>query len=377
MKLESLAGGRWFRFALLVVLCASIGCRGPEDEEVETESVVSVVAEAARVGTVRAVIHATGLVSPAPGAELIVTAPEAGRIVEMPKAEGDRVRSGDVLVRFEIPSLAAEAERSRAAVRAAEARAQIAETAHGRAQELFDRGVAARREVEDADRELSEARAALEQARAGFEASQTLASRATVHATFDGIVARRTHNPGDLVEASAGDPVLRVIDPGRLEVQASVPIADLSRIVIGARAHITVASDAEPLALQVVSRPAAVEPGTAAAPVRLAFVASTQLAAGTPVQVDIDAEEHAGVVLVPAAAVLYEGGEASVFIAAGDKAQRRIVQTGLSDASFVELRSGVLAGELVITRGQNGLPDGASIALGETTPARDTAPAGE
>ena len=361
--------------ALLVGLWVSIGCGDPAPEEVETESVVSVTAEPARLGTIRAVIHTTGLVCPAPGAELIVTAPEAGRIVEMPKAEGDRVRRGDVLVRFEIPALAAEAARSSAAVRAAEARVQIAQTAQTRAQELFDRGVAARREVEDAARELSESEAALEQARAGLGAAQTLASRATVQATFDGIVARRTHNPGDLVEASAGDPVLRVIDPRRLEVQASVPIADLSRVVVGAPARIEVAAGAEPLALEVVSRPAAVEPGTAAAPVRLAFAAATQLAAGTPVQVDIEAEEHAGVVLVPAAALLDEGGETAVFIAAGDRAQRRTVLTGLADEEFVELRSGVREGELVITRGQAGLPDGASIALDGKIPAGTTPPA--
>ena len=48
--------------------------------------------------------------------------------------------------------------------------------------------------------------------------------RATVRATFDGVVAKRMHNPGDLVEATSGDPVLRIIDPRRLE-------ADLLRYV--------------------------------------------------------------------------------------------------------------------------------------------------
>ena len=68
-----------------------------------------------------------------------------------------------------------------------------------------------------------------------------MAGRATVRATFDGIVARRMHNPGDLVEATASDPVLRVIDPRRLEVVAAVPLADAPRVEVGAPAHLTAA----------------------------------------------------------------------------------------------------------------------------------------
>ena len=60
----------------------------------------------AATGSIRGVVHATGVVSPAPGAELVVIAPEPARIVEIPHAEGDRVQQGDVLVRFEIPNTA-------------------------------------------------------------------------------------------------------------------------------------------------------------------------------------------------------------------------------------------------------------------------------
>jgi len=40
-----------------------------------------------------------------------------------------------------------------------------------------------------------------------------------------------------------------------------------------------------------------------------------------------------------------------------------VVTTGLSDADSVEIVSGVEAGELVITRGQAGLADGAAISV--------------
>jgi RND family efflux transporter MFP subunit len=352
---------RWLVAASVLVAIAAAGCGKAATEEVETETVVPVTTAPAQVGSIRAVIHATGDVNPAPNAELVVVAPEPARITEITKAEGDRVRRGEVLVRFEIPTLNAEAISKGAEATAAAARLETARANLARLRDLFDRGVAARKEVEDAEREVADAQAALAQAQAGRNASQTLASRQTVMATFDGVIAKRFHNPGDMVEAATSDPVLRVIDPARLQVDASVPISDLSRVVIGAGGRLMLSAEEPPLPLRVVSRPAAVEPGTAAAPVRLNFVTAHSLAAGTPVQVEIDAEQHTNVVLVPSAAIVREGEETAVFVAKGDKAERRPVVLGIVNAQHAEIREGVKAGEQVIVHGQAGLPDGATI----------------
>src|SRR5262249_20595979 len=132
-----------------------------------------------------------------------------------------------------------------------------------RLRDLFERGVAARKEVQDAEKDLADAQAALAQADAGRVAAERLASRSTVTAAFNGIVAKRMHNPGDLVDATASDAILRVIDPARLEVDASVPIPDLSRIVVGSTARVILPGDQPAIPMKVASRPAAIEAGTA------------------------------------------------------------------------------------------------------------------
>jgi RND family efflux transporter MFP subunit len=347
--------------ALAAISLLLAGCGRDAPEAVETETVVPVTTQAARTGDVRATIHATGTVTPAPGADQLVTAPESARIVALPKAEGDHVRRGDLLVRFEIPSLSADAASKTAEVDRARARLENAKAAQTRAHDLFDRGVAARKEVEDADRERSDAEAALREADAGRRASATLAARTEVHALFDGIVATRTHNPGDVVDASATDPILRVIDPSRLEVVAAVPLSDIANVETGAAARLLLPGGEEPEALKVISRPAAVQAQTGTAPVRLAFLRRTSLPAGTPVQVDIDGPLHTGVVVVPTSAIVREGDEAAVFVDAGGKAQRRPVTLGVSGGERVEVRSGLRAGEMVIVSGQNGLPDGTAV----------------
>jgi membrane fusion protein, multidrug efflux system len=350
--------------ALAAVCClAALRCGREVAEDVQSEAVVPVTTAPAQVGTIRGTVHATGVVSPAPGAELLVIAPEAGRIAEMPKAEGDVVRRGDLLVRFEIPTISTDVQSKRAEVTRARARLENAQAAQARAHDLFERGIAARKEVEDADREIADARADLAQAEAALAASETLNGRTTIRASFDGVIARRSHNPGDLVEPTASDPVLRVIDPRRLEVNASVPLPDVPRIVVGAPARVIDNSPPTPVTLKVASRPAAVEPGTAAAPIRLAFTGPANYAVGTPVQVSIDAEVHRDVLLIPVPAVVHEGADTYVFVASGGKAQRRSIVTGLADEQHVEVVSGLKRDEPVITHGHAGLPDGAAISV--------------
>jgi RND family efflux transporter MFP subunit len=354
---------RWrLRVPLAVVVAMSASaCGAPPPEEVETTTGVPVTTAAVRTGDLRGTIRATGVVEAGPGASLTITAPAAARIAELPKAEGDTVRRGDLLVRFDIPALGADAASRRAEVERAEARLKTAIAARARAHDLFDRGVAARREVEDADREQADAEAALAEARAGREAAGALSDRAIVRAPFAGVVVGRFHDPGDLVEPSASDAVLRVIDPDRLEVAAAITVQDVPRVRLGAAARIRLSGTAVEDAATVVSRPAALDAATGTVPVRLRFTAPTRLAAGTPVQVEIEAEEHQGILLVPVAAIVREGPETAVFVVSDGHAQKRTVRLGLETATQVEIESGVSAGDQVIVDGWVGLPDGAEV----------------
>jgi multidrug efflux pump subunit AcrA (membrane-fusion protein) len=96
---------------------------------------------------------------------------------------------------------------------------------------------------------------------------------------------------------------------------------------------------------------------------RLVFEKPTDLPVDSHVELDIDAEERFDAVLIPAEALIQQGGQAAVMVAAGDRAERRAVTTGIADEQRVEITSGLRAGELVITRGLIGLTDGAAISV--------------
>jgi membrane fusion protein (multidrug efflux system) len=267
-------------------------------------------------------------------------------------------------VSFDSPQLRTDLASRSGELAQARAKLENAQRGYDRLSKLLERGIASRRELEDARKELDDAQAALETATAARSGAAELSGRAQAKAPFDGIVAQRWHNPGDLVEAN--EHVLRLVDPKRLEVEAAVPAGDAARIAIGRPARVGVAGSAAGSAsasASVVSHPALVDPATGTAGVRLRL--ETALAVGTPVEVEIAAEEEHDALVVPASAVVTEGDLSAVFVVDAKKhAQRRTVTLGVRNAGEVQVRSGLKAGEVVVVKGAQELPDGALVAAG-------------
>jgi multidrug efflux pump subunit AcrA (membrane-fusion protein) len=112
----------------------------------------------------------------------------------------------------------------------------------------------------------------------------------------------------------------------------------------------------------VLTRPAAVDADGVSSSVRIAFKERTRLPVGTPVRVEIVAEERSNVIAVPIDAVLHEDDKTYVMVAGADKkAHRRNVELGLTTPKRAEVTKGLAAGDTVVVQGQQGLPDGAAI----------------
>jgi RND family efflux transporter MFP subunit len=338
-------------------------CRRAAPQETEAEPPVPVIAEPVRLGTIRAKISATGVVGTLPGAAFDVVATQPARIADITKNVGDAVKTGEMLVRFEFPSLGAQTAVNESAVKAADLRVKRAQLVQGRVRMLVDKGAASRAELDDADRELAVAEGELATAKAALSMVQAQGGNTTIRAPFDGTVAERLHNPGDHVRAGESDPILRLIDPKQVQVMATLPIADTMRFVVGATARAIAQGQSQPDLLRVATRPAP-EAGAKTVDVTLAFDTPTTLQPGTEVGLEIDAEQRSNVPLVPAVAVIKDNpAQPIVVVAAGSVAQRRPVVIGLVDAENIEILSGLKPGELIITQGHSTLRDGTPVSV--------------
>ena len=303
------------------------------------------------------------MVGALPGAAFAVVAAQPARIAEITKNVGDPVKSGETLVQFEFPSLRVQTAASEATVKAADLRVKQAQLAKERIQGLVAKGAASRSELDDADREVVTAEAELAVAKAALGTVEAQSGNTIIRSPFDGTVTERLHNPGDMVRADDADPILRLIDPKQVQVMVTLPVAEVSRFVVGATARAIAEGQTQPDVLRVATRPAP-EHGAKTVDVTLAFDAPTALRPGTQVGVEIDAEQRSNVPLVPVTAVLKDNpAEPVVVVAAGNVAERRPVVIGLVDGENIEILSGLKPGELIITQGHSTLRDGTPISV--------------
>jgi RND family efflux transporter MFP subunit len=346
-----------------IVAFATIACRNTPAQSNEAAEPVAVNVEVARPQTLRATVSGPGTVTVAPGADWTIFPEETGRIVELPKAEGDAVSRGDVLVRFDYGDAAAEISTREIGLSAANAALDEAKRRFARVSAMNDRGYTSRSDFDSAKAEIASAELGVARAKELLEAARTAGDRATIKARFSGVVAKRFHVEGDLVNASTGDPVLRVVDPSRAQVAMNVSLQDLVQLQRGQPATIVSAQGAEVGTIAI--RPTPTDSRAATQEIRIAFANPTSLPLDSTVQVEILLSERPGVISVPSAALLRaDDGKTFVMIAGVDgRAHRRDVRAGMTTHDRVEITAGVTTGDRVIVKNPSAIPEGQIIVV--------------
>jgi RND family efflux transporter MFP subunit len=305
------------------------------------------------------------MVVPSVAGDWTVHVAEPAEIVELPKGEGDAVAVGDVLVRLDIASLSQELAAAELALLEASTDTARARAEADRSQSLFERGVIARIEHEARQADLSAADARLRQATARHEAVKSNESRMVIRARFPGTVVSVWHTPGDLLMGSTTDPILRVVDPSRVQVAVQLPVAQVARIAPGQLATVRSFGGETPELATVASRADTTDATEPTAEVRLSFAQPATLPIDTPVSVEIVFDQRAGVLVVPTAAIMSDNQGTYVVVAGEDsRAHRRDVRVGLRTRDLAHVVTGLSAGERVIVSGVNEIGEGTPVEVG-------------
>jgi RND family efflux transporter MFP subunit len=351
---------RWTGLVLVLLALGAAGaCRRRAAADTGGPPLVAVSVEAARIQTLRDVASAAGVVVPASSGDLTVFAPDIATIAELPHKEQDTVVPGDLLVRFDIPSVTEQIAALQLDVLEKSSRLDRAKAEQSRQTSLFGRGLTSRNAYDASRAELTAADAALDSAQARLDAAQPDADRTAVHARFPGTVLRVWHAVGDAVRPGTDDPILRVVDLSRVQVSLQLPMGQLARVVPGQQATVLALGATAPEPAQVSLKPASSDPTAATGEVRLSFVQPTTLALDTPVSAEILLDQRTGALVVPTRAIARDGQGPFVMIVGGDsRAQRRDVQIGLITPEFAQVTRGLAAGERVVTSSLDDVADG-------------------
>ncbi len=336
---------------------------------VETGTVEHTVANT-RSGTVKACKRA-GL-SPSTG----------GQIARLPVREGQHVRRGTLLLELWNDDLRAKVDvaQAKADVAAAKAegaciQAEVARREAGRIRRLHRRKLASDDALDKAETqararqaECKAARANVALAQAGLRAARAALARTRLLAPFDGVVARIR---GELAEYVTPSPVgiptppaIDLIDTSCFYVSAPIDEVDAPGVHAGLPVHITLdAFRTERFAGRVRRVADFVEDRERQArtvDVEVDFTRAAdrqRLLAGYSADVEIVLAAHADVLRVPTEAVVQED---HVYVYQSGTLRKRRFEPGLANWDWTEVRTGLRAGERVVTSvDREGVRDGA------------------
>ena len=283
-----------------------------------------------------------------------ITSNTAELITAVHFTDGQTVSRGQVLVELK-------SDQENAGISEAQARLAQAERDYKRWKTLADQGIAPRATAE-------QYLAALEAAKAAVGTAQAQKLDRVIRAPFSGRVGISDVAAGTLI--SPGTAIVTLDDVSVIRVDFSIPDQYLQTLRIGlpiaARPDALPGETFQGRIAQIDTR---IDPATRAIKARAEFPnAGGRLKPGMLVKVAIDQGMRQSTA-VPEAAIQFEGTQASVFVIAkgpkGQMARRTNVETGLSQDGFVEIRSGVKAGDKIVADGLNRVQDGAPIGGGK------------
>ncbi|HEX7999104.1 MAG TPA: efflux RND transporter periplasmic adaptor subunit [Pyrinomonadaceae bacterium] len=210
--------------------------------------------------------------------------------------------------------------------------------------------------------------AGVETAQAAADAARTQVSQArkaiadaVVTAPISGYVADRPADLGEYVATSSR--IATIVRTNPLRVRIDIPEQVVSSIQVGQSISVTVSSYPD---RSFAGRVHHIAPNVTANSRTMTVEAQVEnvgdvLKPGQFATVRILLPESTAAVLVPARAVRTESGTSHVFVIKNGRAEQRIVQLGQAEGDLVEIKSGVVADELVATSGVETLSDGMAV----------------
>jgi len=414
---------------VLILLGAWLILRRSSGQQ-EVEPIVEVEVVPVERVEMRQYVEAGGTLNALPGHEASFSSASAGRAKRVLAQVGQHVRAGQTLAELDRSVLAAQVRQAQAALQQAKFTAAQARTVSGapsqtlagdqikqaeaalgtaranetlaqanlsRQRRLFERGIAPRKDVDDAETQAKVTAEAARQAESALTAARVNAAKgigeartqasvtaggveaaqgaldmaraqfalAAIRSPIAGTVTKRAINDGESVDPAT--PAFEVIDSASLDLVANVPAGYLDRIKTGDVAEVKVESlpDKEFTGGVVQVAPAIdSQTNTVAVRVRLANP-NGELKAGLYATAHIAVAIHQNALVVPDSALVVEGDEAFVFVPQGEKVAKRKVTVGIREDKRAEITEGLKEKERVVSMGAFGLGDGTKIKIVE------------
>ena len=289
-----------------------------------------------------------------------------GPVREVNVEQGQTVKRGELMARVDDAALQEQLVGARSAVQVAGNALQVAKAEEERNAKLAESGVITQRDFDQVKLARQQAEAQLAEAESRLGLLQNQVKRTNFVAPFDGVVSERQVTAGDIL--APGMPILTVVDPTSLRLEASVPAEYAGKLKTGTPVDFRVAGYGEQgFTGKIESVNPVVDPATGQVRIYVAIPNSEQtLLAGLFAQGRV-ASESREALAVPVGAVDVRGTSPSVLRVKDSKVERVNVELGMRDevSQQVEIRSGLQAGDVVVLGSARDLAEGTRVQVAQ------------
>jgi RND family efflux transporter MFP subunit len=291
-----------------------------------------------------------------------IRAEMSGSVVQTWAEAGQRVRAGQQLAQLDASVLRDQQISAQGAVNTAQSAYDIAQRELSRATTLEKAGAIAERDLEQARNAVTAARGQLATARAQLANIRKQLDKASVQAPFAGVVSVRSVNAGDVV--TPGTALFTVVDPGSMQLEASVPADALGDVRVGMPVDFTVNGYPNRHFTGRITRVNPIADPTTRQVKILASIPNVgnTLVGGLYAEGRVSSESHTAP-MVPIAAVDERGLRPTVVRLRNGKVEKVEVALGIRDqaAETVEITSGLAAGDTVLLGAARGISPGTPV----------------
>ncbi|MCA1779533.1 MAG: efflux RND transporter periplasmic adaptor subunit [Xanthomonadaceae bacterium] len=281
---------------------------------------------------------------------------QSGQLAERRVERGESVRRGQLLAVLHNPALQPGVAAARGAVAEADTRLEQLQRDTHRLKQLVERELVSEDELEQAVARRDAAIAAQQQAQARLDEAAAQLDEAGLRAPFDARVADLMAEPGDF--AAAGEPVMLLIDEGRLEAEIRLPAERAAALDRDHSARLRRLSDGR-TGSAVIRAVGQAAPGRTAPIVMELEASDAQDRWRSGDSVDIELQFTAAEsVAVPLSAIISPGtGISRVFRVRNGRSELISVQIGRTWRDQVAILGPIQPGDLVVTAGHTQLLD--------------------
>ncbi|PKP13277.1 MAG: efflux RND transporter periplasmic adaptor subunit [Bacteroidetes bacterium HGW-Bacteroidetes-3] len=288
-----------------------------------------------------------------------------GYVTETYVNVGDKVVKGQILLKINSADISAQSAQVTASITEAKAAFKNAEKDYNRFKVLYDQNSASQKEMDDITANYEMAKARLEGATQMKNQVNAQLSYSNITAPFNGVVTGRFINKGDM--ANPGIPLISMETPGKFQVTALVPEAEITKIKDGTTANVLVKSTNQLLKGTVteVSSSAKNTGGQYLVKVVLDKT-DAKLLSGmfTSVQFPVENTKESSLILVPVSALVNHGQLTGIYTIGNENvAILRWLRMGKTFGDKVEVLSGLAADEQFIVSAEGKLYNGVKVLI--------------